>query len=79
MEVASPRFPRSRRTLVRADRSGDSGHCFTFTRVSELAVTHGLTVYDATYLELAQRERIPLATKDGALRDAAAKIGVVLL
>ncbi len=57
----------------------ESGHCFTFTRVSELAVTHGLTVYDATYLELAQRERIPLATKDGAIRDAAAKIGVVVL
>ena len=57
----------------------ESGHRFTFTRVSDLASTHSLTVYDATYLELAQRERIPLATKDGALRDAATKIGVALL
>ena len=57
----------------------ESGHCFTFTQVSELAAAHGLTVYDATYLELAQRERIPLVTKDGALRDAAAKIGVVVV
>lgn len=37
-----------------------------------------LTLYDATYLELAQRLRLPLATLDQALRDAAEKIGVLL-
>ena len=30
-----------------------------------------LTVYDAVYLELAQRENIPLATLDGKLANAA--------
>jgi predicted nucleic acid-binding protein len=33
----------------------------------ELAERHGLTVYDAAYLELAQRRRFPLATLDRAL------------
>lgn len=36
-----------------------------------LARTHQLSVYDATYLELAQRERIPLATLDAQLAVAA--------
>jgi predicted nucleic acid-binding protein len=33
----------------------------------KLADRHALTVYDASYLELAQRRRIPLATLDSAL------------
>jgi predicted nucleic acid-binding protein len=36
-----------------------------------LARRYRLTVYDAAYLELAQRERIPLATLDVALAHAA--------
>jgi predicted nucleic acid-binding protein len=36
-------------------------------------------VYDASYLELAQRRRLPLATTDRALRSAAAAAGVALL
>ena len=36
-----------------------------------LARRHGLTVYDAVYLELAQRENIPLATLDTKLANAA--------
>jgi predicted nucleic acid-binding protein len=35
----------------------------------------GLTVYDAAYLELAQRRNLPLATVDRQLRDAAVKAG----
>lgn len=35
-----------------------------------LATQHGLTVYDAAYLELAQRPRLPLGTLDGELRAA---------
>ena len=54
----------------------EEGHRFAFTKVSELAVAHGLSVYDATYLELAQRERLPLATKDEPLRQAALKASV---
>jgi len=38
-----------------------------------------LTAYDAVYLELARRERVPLATLDKSLRAAAAKAGVALL
>jgi predicted nucleic acid-binding protein len=36
-----------------------------------LARTHRLSVYDAVYLELAQRKALPLATLDGALIKAA--------
>jgi predicted nucleic acid-binding protein len=44
-----------------------------------LAEAHGLTLYDATYLELAERRRLPLATLDRDLRTAATAAGVVLL
>ena len=50
-----------------------------FTRVTELAEKHGLSVYDATYLELALRERVPLATNDASLRQAATKAGVPVI
>ncbi len=53
----------------------EEGHRFVFTTVSELAERHGLSAYDATYLELALRERLPLATKDKPLREAAGKAG----
>ena len=54
----------------------EEGHRFAFTKVAELAEQHGLSAYDAIYLELALRERVPLATKDAALRQAATKAGV---
>jgi predicted nucleic acid-binding protein len=44
-----------------------------------LAERHKLTVYDAAYLELAQRRGLPLATLDSELRDAANTEGVILL
>lgn len=44
-----------------------------------LAQRHRLTFYDAAYLELAQRERIELATLDAALIRAAASEGVALV
>jgi predicted nucleic acid-binding protein len=44
-----------------------------------LARTHRLSVYDAAYLELAQRERIPLATLDVKLAAAAHAENVPLL
>jgi hypothetical protein len=40
---------------------------------------HRLTVYDATYLELALRLSLPLATFDDDLRRAAQQEGVSLL
>ena len=44
-----------------------------------LARLHHLTFYDAAYLELAQRENIPLATLDQALARAATAEGVPLI
>ncbi len=37
-----------------------------------------LTAYDAVYLETARRERLPLATLDNSLRNAASRAGVEL-
>lgn len=48
-------------------------------RILLLARTHGLTVYAATYLELAERSGLPLATRDEALRRAAERVGVSLV
>ncbi len=47
--------------------------------VLALGEKHGLTVYDAGYLELAHRYGLPLATLDGDLRKAAQAEGVPLL
>jgi predicted nucleic acid-binding protein len=47
--------------------------------VLDLARTHGMTTYDAAYLELAMREGLPLATEDEILRAAAERVGVPLL
>lgn len=44
-----------------------------------LADKHRLTVYDATYLELAMRLSLPLATLDEDLRQAAQQEGLQLL
>ena len=41
-----------------------------------VAREHGLSVYDGTYLDLAMREGIALATRDKALRKAAKKLGI---
>jgi predicted nucleic acid-binding protein len=50
-----------------------------WTEVIAVAETQGLTVYDATYLELAMRLGVPLATMDDAVRAAASAVGVSLL
>jgi len=44
-----------------------------------LAERHKLTLYDAAYLELAQRRGIPLATLDTELRQAASAEGMIVL
>ena len=46
---------------VQTDREAD------LDAALELAMTHRLTFYDALYLELARRRRLPLATRDAAL------------
>jgi len=44
-----------------------------------LARRHGLSAYDAAYLELAIRLGVPIASLDGALRSGAAAEGVEIL
>jgi predicted nucleic acid-binding protein len=44
-----------------------------------LAREHGLTAYDAAYLELAMRLGLPLATGDRSLQAAARRAGVIAL
>ena len=46
--------------------------------VLALARQENLSSYDASYLELAMREGVPLATVDDALRSAAGRVGVAL-
>jgi len=50
-----------------------------FREVYMLAQKHQLSTYDASYLELAMRRDILLATQDKALARAAAECGVALL
>jgi predicted nucleic acid-binding protein len=50
-----------------------------FTDLLTLCRDYQLTSYDAVYLELANRRRIPLATLDQHLRRAARKAGVDVL
>ena len=49
------------------------------TSVRQLSRTHGLSSYDGSYLDLAVRLGIPLATLDARLGDAAREAGVELL
>ncbi len=59
-----------------ADQETDKYAWFTTMR---LADRHKLTLYDAAYLELAQRLGLPLATLDEDLRRAADLLCVPLL
>ena len=61
---------------IRVDAETDQ-HAWGAT--ARLAARHGLTVYDAAYLELARRRDIPLASLDRELRAAAIAEAVVLL
>ena len=49
-----------------------------FSGLADLAASFQLSIYDAAYLELAQRRRLPLGCKDGPLRVAAQRSGVAL-
>jgi predicted nucleic acid-binding protein len=47
-------------------------------QVRALARTGGVSVYDATYLELAQRLGLPLATRDEGQIAAALRLGIAI-
>lgn len=57
---------------VHLDHTPDNASLF------RLARTHGLSAYDALYLELAVRQQRPLATLDHKLRAAAQAEGITL-
>ena len=57
----------------------DESPLVAFHAASELAEKYGLTVYDATYLEVAVRRDLALATRDEPLRQAAKKVGIQTL
>ena len=71
-ETAAFLLSRSR-LRIRIDRTPDE------SAILRLARTHRLSVYDAAYLELAQREGLPLATLDADLKKAAAGERVALM
>jgi predicted nucleic acid-binding protein len=52
---------------------------YAWTTTLQLAEAQQLTVYDASYLELTLRRRLPLATRDDQLAAAAASAGAILL
>ena len=58
---------------IRVDREPEEGVVLTLAR------THRLSIYDASYLELALREAIPLATLDAELTAAARAEGSGLI
>jgi len=57
----------------------ERAHRVAFADLVPLAAQHGLTSYDAAYLELALRTDAPLATFDAGLARAARSAGVELL
>jgi predicted nucleic acid-binding protein len=52
---------------------------YAWTATLQLADRFRITLYDAAYLELAQRSSLPLATLDEELRTAAQALGVAVL
>lgn len=73
-------WPRIRDTLAVLPIDIDTDSCAkVLDTVLPLAKAHKLSVYDATYLELAMRLSLPLATLDRQLSTAAADAGVKVL
>jgi predicted nucleic acid-binding protein len=60
---------------IRVDHDAAS---LAFSKLSELASAYQLSVYDAAYLELAERRTLALACTDGPLKKAAKQRGIRL-
>ena len=76
-KLTADEYSEARVLLDRLRPSVDSeGAGLATTRVADLAIRHELTVYDASYLELAQRKHIALATRDQSLSRAARRLGI---
>ena len=61
------------------DIDRETAYLFIAHDVLNLALAHRLSAYDASYLELAQRRGLPLATQDQRLAQAAIAAGVMIL
>ena len=48
-------------------------------RLLSIALTYSLSSYDAAYLEMALRHKIPIAARDGKLKIAAETSGIGLV
>lgn len=93
LEVANALLVLERRRKIRSEERREAlatvralnmtvdleGVAAAFVQVSDLAEKHGISVYDAAYLELALREHLPLGTVDASLQEAARRAGVNLL
>ncbi|HOC58165.1 MAG TPA: type II toxin-antitoxin system VapC family toxin [Verrucomicrobiota bacterium] len=78
--ILAPERDRALAALARLPLLMDEeGPRLVLGRISALAGEHGLSVYDATYLELAVRRRLPLASRDQAICKAAQNCRVKLL
>ena len=78
--ITAEQYSRAREALSRLTPAVDEeGPRLALARICELAEEHVLSVYDAAYLELAQRRRLPLASRDAALIAAAKRCGVKVL
>jgi predicted nucleic acid-binding protein len=64
------------RLAISVDTATDE---FAWTTTLALSDRFGLTMYDACYLELAQRRALPLATLDNDLRKAAKALDIQVL
>jgi len=79
-KILAEEYERALRALARLPLVvDDEGSRLAFDKTSELAADHSLSVYDAAYLELAIRRKLPLASRDSALCKAARDCRVRLL
>lgn len=69
----------ARGLLIRASRLPlhTDNRNVALVEITDLAEAHGITTYDAAYLELAVRLSCPLATQDKALIKAASGLGLL--
>jgi predicted nucleic acid-binding protein len=72
---------RIRNTLDRLPVDIDSGIAVASLgeRILRLGIEHGLSAYDASYLELAMRRGLPIATQDERLMRAAHAADIAIL
>lgn len=78
--ITSEEYSRARHGLASLRLIVDEeGPQQAFGSIWELADKYGLTVYDATYLELALRRGLALASRDRALNQSAKRSGVKTL